>query len=109
MARPTRTHAELVDSPIAKQVERLQDIWIEGWTIDGAYCLIVDNRPSLAHDGGHVTVASFASCNSLGRWECSLDHFREAMPYYLSRFPRAHTPGACVPCEQAAATAEEQA
>lgn len=77
---------DLYDSPIGRTVEALQDagreVWVSGWTDDGARCLIIDA------DNNTVSVAHRDSANSLGRWECSKRHHDAHRTLYAERFPR---------------------
>jgi len=51
-------------TPIEENVSRLQDeghdVYIHGWNERGTYCLIVSPKG--------VTVASYLTCNGIGRW-----------------------------------------
>lgn len=84
----------VTESAIAREIDRLQgegevNIWIEGWNEAGTHCLIVqpnDRSP----DGGTVTIASRHACNGIGRWECSVNHWRAHTDLYRETFSRPH-------------------
>ncbi len=70
-------------TPIVDTVESLQDegrnVWIAGF---GAHhALIIDA------DNDQVTVAHVETCNGLGRWECSKQHYDAFQSLYNARFP----------------------
>ncbi len=71
-------------TPIERTVDAAQDdgveVWIAGWTECGRYALIV------APDA--VSVASYAACNGLGRWEGSRAWYDANRDYLTSRFPQ---------------------
>lgn len=79
----------LHDTPIAREVDRVQAwlteqgddsaLYIYGFSEDGRYACIVY--------GNTVRVASKHTCNGLGRWECSKEHFLAHPDIYSQRFP----------------------
>ena len=78
--------ADLYDTPIGQTVTALQDegrnVWILGFTEDGRRALIADG------DREQVSIASVDAAGSLGRWECSLEHYHSYTDQYLPNFPR---------------------
>ena len=73
-------------TPLELNVDRLQSeghsLYVAGWTDDGRYALVVIP----AQDS--VTVASKNTANGIGRWECSIAHYRGESELYAARFPR---------------------
>ena len=71
-------------TPIEREIDRLQDaghhIYIDGWSDDGRYCVIVGPEA--------VTVASYATANGIGRWEGSREWYAGNQSYMRQRFPR---------------------
>jgi succinate dehydrogenase/fumarate reductase flavoprotein subunit len=75
------------DTPLGATIQRAWDegenIAVMGLTPDGDRALIADFHR------GQVTIAKVDTIASLGRWECSLAHYREDIALYSERFSRA--------------------
>ena len=70
--------------PLFRLVESLQDdgvnIWVAG--ANDVHVLVVNA------DTGNVSVGPPYTTNGLGRWECSVNHWRGNVGLYHNRFPR---------------------